>query len=314
MCHQISPFGWVYICRQGTGYGGQGCKSPSESSKPSLQTEQKSEQRKKLESIGVSAWIIKEIENGLYSPAQIEKIKEQKLHVNAVRAAQESRSKGTTFVPCKFQCCHSCRPTFVDRTYMSFESVFADEIPPITAAEIPNLSLVKIDELCDPKSRETSSFSSETTGTKETSSQDTYTSDKADGRQTRCDEGLANARWPETEQPAKDDKHATKEDQASCKSQQQAPKCVNALSSKPPFYAPGGNLVNYANIFADQMNVTRNTTDSTDDVSFKSCEDELEVNGGVALTEEAVEMHVPDMTTQPIENSEIASSQTSVQS
>ncbi|KAF2238862.1 hypothetical protein EV356DRAFT_563559 [Viridothelium virens] len=279
MCNQISPFGWVYICRQRTEYGGQEYRTPSKPPKPSLQTGQKSEQRKELESIGVSAWIIKEIENGLYNEAQIEKIKEQKLHVNATRAAQESRNKGSASVPCKFQCCHKCRPTFVDRTYMSFESVFADEIPPITAAEIPNLCVVKIDHLYDLRSRETSSSSTETKETKETSSQDTPTSDKADSPQSTDDEGLANARWPETEQPAKHDKCATKEDQA-------------------PY----------------QVIASKNTTDSTDDVSFKSCEDELEVDGGIALTEEAVEMHVPDMTTQPIENAEITSSQAPVQS
>ncbi|KAK5003287.1 hypothetical protein LTR28_010352, partial [Elasticomyces elasticus] len=34
--------------------------------------------------------------------------------------------------PCRFQCCHGCRPSFIDRLWVSFEAVFQDEYRPLT--------------------------------------------------------------------------------------------------------------------------------------------------------------------------------------
>jgi hypothetical protein len=52
--------------------------------------------------------------------------------------AHPSREKKLT---CSFQVCHTCRPFFQDRLYMSFEQVFSGHMPAVTEEEIAQLPM-----------------------------------------------------------------------------------------------------------------------------------------------------------------------------
>ncbi|KAF1944734.1 hypothetical protein EJ02DRAFT_77175 [Clathrospora elynae] len=130
----------------------------------------KSELRVQLESIGLSESIIRTAEGGHYSNAQLTKLKELKLELKqtisdtrqasqanedmsrlAAMAKAPSNTDGSSnSMPtrdagsppgCTFRACHTCRPYYRDRVYISFQSVLAADFAPITRADVESLPI-----------------------------------------------------------------------------------------------------------------------------------------------------------------------------
>ena len=260
MCNQRPPLGWVYACRQDAGYGSQMPAAPSDSLEARVQASNKSDQRKELEAIGLSEWIIKGIEANWYTEAQIEILKQQKLHLKATIASVEAeggrrksllaklsgrsstkaedtegpeevqnkevdvasndsslskpkpRRKKAPLQPCKFQCCHKCRPTFGDRIYMSFESVFSGEVPPITAEELTTLRSLPPQSLLSIGLPKTSSSPTTIREIVEVSSQGSQHLDGSVSEETNVDEGIATTSQSQDSESSQDAGLAAYED------------------------------------------------------------------------------------------------------
>jgi hypothetical protein len=66
--------------------------------------------------------------------------------LSLVQKMSKLRHRSASMGRCTLKCCQSCRPYFKDRTFMSFDSVFADEIDPLETIEglpIANVAIVR---------------------------------------------------------------------------------------------------------------------------------------------------------------------------
>ncbi|CAA9959703.1 hypothetical protein PTMSG1_03113 [Pyrenophora teres f. maculata] len=125
----------------------------------------KSSLRHELEAIGLSESVILTAEKGHYTDEQLEKLKDLKLELNEIILMMEEASQANDFVSkltamartpyatdgtynsvptkkslgCIFRACHTCRPYYRDRLYISFEGVVNAEFPPMTRDDIQRL-------------------------------------------------------------------------------------------------------------------------------------------------------------------------------
>lgn len=125
-----------------------------------------------LRAFGFSKSIISQILAGAFTPAQISKLKAQKRRLRDVIAAEPSviEANKTCYPrlftpfwndkcvpptndwtshtppgppipinqkqrPCRFKCCHHCRPYMADRCFTSLDAVFANEVRPLSVME-----------------------------------------------------------------------------------------------------------------------------------------------------------------------------------
>ena len=78
------------------------------------------------------------------------------IHTGRSRPVQKS---GIRFAPantseCRFQACHACRPFLQDRLYASFNAVLENELRPLTARDIPSLRVLDASVLRNIGSRQ----------------------------------------------------------------------------------------------------------------------------------------------------------------
>ncbi|KAA8618586.1 hypothetical protein PtrSN002B_008369 [Pyrenophora tritici-repentis] len=125
----------------------------------------KSSLRQELEAIGLSESIILTAEKGHYTDKQLEKLKNLKLELNEIISMTEEASQVNDFVSkltamvrtpyatdgtynsvptkkslgCTFRACHTCRPYYRDRVYISFVGVVNAEFSPMTREDIQRL-------------------------------------------------------------------------------------------------------------------------------------------------------------------------------
>ncbi|KAF2676458.1 hypothetical protein K458DRAFT_321916 [Lentithecium fluviatile CBS 122367] len=170
VCGRVPSLGFLYECRQDTDVSFSHCKpavagnSISESGKSTL--------RQELEEVGLSESVIHTAEQGGYTEEQLEKLKilkEQLKQViadtvqaqqinNAVAklacyrkgpsnndgAFNSSLTKEMSSPSCHYSACHTCRPYFKDRIFISFDAALTGECKPVTdldAAFLPTKSL-----------------------------------------------------------------------------------------------------------------------------------------------------------------------------
>ncbi|KAF2825838.1 hypothetical protein CC86DRAFT_351883 [Ophiobolus disseminans] len=164
VCGREPSIGFLYECRQD-------CDSPTLRALLEQEDEDpmeivKSEVRLQLEWAGVSESIIRAAEQGHYTPAQLELLKAQKqdlrqiisdtLQATSINNAMSklvameqapsnndgtAASKPKDTVTCAFRACHSCRPYYRDRVYISFQSVFDADFPPLTLQDVEILPI-----------------------------------------------------------------------------------------------------------------------------------------------------------------------------
>ncbi|KAL6704297.1 hypothetical protein ACN47E_008361 [Coniothyrium glycines] len=157
VCGLSPSVGFLYECRQD-------CDEPTlrdqilEREHDSIEAT-KSNLRLELETIGLSESVILTAESGHYSPSQLDKLKELKLElrqtivdtrqanqindaVSRLAAIAKAPFDGTfNSMPvkemgCTFRACHSCRPYYRDRVYISFQAVLSADFIPLTRDDI----------------------------------------------------------------------------------------------------------------------------------------------------------------------------------
>ncbi|KAF2425719.1 hypothetical protein EJ08DRAFT_700264 [Tothia fuscella] len=349
-CGRTSRFGWLYQCQQdadrqnSTKEQLNELKSLVVAPNPDLTIEEE------LEAIGMSKSVIRQFKQGVYTPDQIARLIEQKLNLHKVIAAQlelerepwngrpvtptvatradarrESlsmihktgnlRRKSPSMSRCSTKACQLCRPYFRERTFMSFGSVFTDDVEMLKSDRglrvrdgsiVRNLGLRPTPSSC-PACRPGTPEASSSSNTSISSSSDASGDSDEDGisaraltrvlsqstgllpdttdgnRETREGvQALSNAR------PGVDRKTS-----ADSEFDLRTPKTVLRSSGSVDLLAftrPGG--------FAGMDPPGRLTRRGSASSSTASDAREIPVEGGVALTEEAVETHVPDIITE----------------
>jgi len=94
-CSRVSPFGWLYSCKQDELQAP--VSAPCQIASPDYSAD-KSTLRTELEWIGLSEWVIKAAEAGEYTPEQLEKLKQQKLRVLLVANQEAPDERGESVV------------------------------------------------------------------------------------------------------------------------------------------------------------------------------------------------------------------------
>ncbi|KAH6642291.1 hypothetical protein C7974DRAFT_430781 [Boeremia exigua] len=177
VCGREPSIGFLYECRQD-------CSSLSLHNflEESEDGDTKSALRLELEDIGLSESVIRTAEQGYYTTAQLELLKSQKQdlrqiiedsvqgsQINDVVArltafastpsnndgAMNSRAKDPS-VACAFRACHTCRPYYRDRVYISFEAVVSADFPPLSRDEAKHLPTKSAEILRSIKGSQTS--------------------------------------------------------------------------------------------------------------------------------------------------------------
>ncbi|KAF2705954.1 hypothetical protein K504DRAFT_471389 [Pleomassaria siparia CBS 279.74] len=171
VCGHSPSVGFLYVCRQD-------CRPvpPAPDSQQGhdqgivKENAGRSELRRELEEIGLSESVIRTAERGEYNTTQLNKLKALKLDLKQaiedtlqLKATQAMHAK-LMFGPrnydgaaasvqyktppsCNFQACHTCRPYYKDRSYISFEAVLSNNFVPVTpsdAAVLPVKSASKL--------------------------------------------------------------------------------------------------------------------------------------------------------------------------
>ena len=209
-----------------------------------------------------------------------------------------SHSRKVPLPPCRLQVCHDCRPLFSNRLYMSFESVFQDEYPPVTVEESATLRTANANALRRSKaqsrvsspamSKEGSEFSSR--GSQSFGESASVQTDKDDDQTTV--ESLYPGGSILNINPIVGPRMYPSfiACQEAIRIAQQVPD-LRSPTLRGPFSEDDRSPFEPAGTFPKIIG-------SVDHASFESCEDEVDVDGGVALTEEAVETHTPDLVTE----------------
>jgi hypothetical protein len=281
----------------------------------------KSPLRQSLEMIGMNESVVWQAERGVYTEAQIGKLKAQKLHLTNVlfeavkkrKAAaseidqchlSEDSKQFHSFKPSSFRCnlksCHSCRPYFQDRMYMPFEDAYEHKADPITeeeagkklpvrnAAILRTIGLRQIKEHMPVNNPVQNGLSEESGHANSIALELTTTSESTVSMTTRrshVDSVKLRLRH-----------NSSKSDQGLPRPSEKLGFVHKLLrlrrhSSAPPSY--------WNQKFKDEpvehVFIDRELEQSKDTESMGT---EVEVNGGVALTEEAVGTNTPDIITQ----------------
>ncbi|KAH7067355.1 hypothetical protein BKA63DRAFT_116670 [Paraphoma chrysanthemicola] len=167
VCGREPSIGFLYECKQD--FGIQTLHDILEQDDDCQIEVLKSKTRLQLEWAGLSTSIILTAEKGHYTAEQLEKLKAQKQelrqvisdqlqasHINnaAARLADMasappssdgalgcSPSNETEPSACTFKACHSCRPYYRDRVYISFQSVLSLDFPPMTREDTQHLPI-----------------------------------------------------------------------------------------------------------------------------------------------------------------------------
>ncbi|KAF9700457.1 hypothetical protein EKO04_002002 [Ascochyta lentis] len=163
VCGREPSIGFLYECRQD-------CRSPSLHNLLSTQgydniVQPKSMLRSELEDIGLSESVIRTAEQGNYTPTQLAILKAQKKDMQqtiadsiqgnqindavarlAAFANTPSNNDGTMNskakdapAACNFRACHTCRPYYRDRVYISFAAVASADFPPMSKDDMRQL-------------------------------------------------------------------------------------------------------------------------------------------------------------------------------
>jgi hypothetical protein len=127
LCHHPSRFGFLYKCHQDTYIDQATQKFHQDFPDPEAIHASPIDQ---LRAINMSTSVIVQFEQGnVYTPAQIEQLKNQKKKMLAV--LQQHQARLPVIPKCSMKCCPTCRPYLKDRVPYSFDSVFANEIEPV---------------------------------------------------------------------------------------------------------------------------------------------------------------------------------------
>lgn len=169
-CHRPSPLGWLYKCSQDSidKYEHQlalmktvktVAENPIER-RPHLVNDNLDVLKDDLLALGFSRSIITQVDAGVYTIDQIEKLMAQRQHLcevieNTSPTPPITPAKQTsireplslpfppkneqklpwTYKPCMAKFCQRCRPYMMDRCWTSFDAVFANEIRPLTITD-----------------------------------------------------------------------------------------------------------------------------------------------------------------------------------
>ncbi|KAI9837338.1 MAG: hypothetical protein M1819_000412 [Sarea resinae] len=188
VCHRYPDTGWVYSCTQDQEVihgeannqhliNGKLLNDP-DGILSTFKSKTNATERVELEELGLSGWIIKDIEKGLYSSQQVETMKAQKARVRdcirafgvrppspesnentpqyndaihsttlpsidgsitrpplnrrreSARLADFHPSEARLLPVCRWRCCFTCRPTSRERAFFSFEEVLDGTVEP----------------------------------------------------------------------------------------------------------------------------------------------------------------------------------------
>ncbi|KAF2106233.1 hypothetical protein BDV96DRAFT_654940 [Lophiotrema nucula] len=154
ICGRFPAIGFLYECR-----------SEEASTMQARESISKSKLQSELKEIGLSGSVIAAAERGEYTALQLEKLKAQKLTMRLIISETieghqansaftklsslatgptntdgTSSSKEEEFPPrCTFKACHTCRPYYRDRIYLSFDTVFTSPPAPLTREDSEKL-------------------------------------------------------------------------------------------------------------------------------------------------------------------------------
>ncbi|KAF2873519.1 hypothetical protein BDV95DRAFT_488918 [Massariosphaeria phaeospora] len=162
VCGREPSIGFLYVCRQDCPPCSLASTHQTDDSDAS-----KSTLRRELEHVGLSESVILTAERGEYTNAQLSKLKTQKLELKQIIAdadqaklinnvvakmnksasvppnhdgASSSTPAQETVPPappgCHFKACHTCRPYYRDRIYISFKAVLSAEFIPMTPKDV----------------------------------------------------------------------------------------------------------------------------------------------------------------------------------
>ncbi|KAF2453563.1 hypothetical protein BDY21DRAFT_366852 [Lineolata rhizophorae] len=306
---------------------------------------------KELAELGLSRSVIESAEEGLYSEAQLEKLKQQKLHLAEVIKAAEQKDtpkesmrvssasnsenvapSGACILqhgsarpprqqPCNFKCCHRCRPYYKDRAYVSFEAVFDGAVRPLTVEDMKLLPVVNAQTMVTIASRPTarSSFSpasSISLSPMETESLSSSLSHADDDNDLAANRAESNAVDEDNATSSTSDSgmRASIRRALQVISVRRRLESIAAGGSSVSLPAPGqaslvergqavrGQAISHARAL-NRGHCLATPSGRSRDSSFSDhvrddASSGVEVNGGLALTEEAVETHTPDIITQ----------------
>ncbi|KAF1921318.1 hypothetical protein BDU57DRAFT_439305 [Ampelomyces quisqualis] len=161
VCGRPPSIGFLYECRQD--WATPSLRDMLLATRSGDETDVvKSDMRLQLEWLGLSESVIRAAEQGHYTPAQVEKLKTQKKDLretisDSLQASQindaaaklaaldqtPSNNDGSTHsaprddtVTCVLKACHTCRPYYRDRVYISFQSVLEADFAPVTRDDV----------------------------------------------------------------------------------------------------------------------------------------------------------------------------------
>ena len=200
--------------------------------------------------------------------------------------------------PCRFRCCHLCRPAFSDRIYVSFESAFYDELPPLSTEEIEALPTISAKKLRTVGLRD--ALSSPTDSVREQALEEHLSPQiKASSSFVTSMPSLGTA-LEDAEKPTEEEDRTSSEpsQESSTSTDEETTTDEESASQLPIGY--DGFLEDESTLF--EPTFTHHQTTEPTGTAHISTEDEIKAHGGVALTEEAVEMKMPDMITRPDED------------
>ncbi len=225
---------------------------------------------------------------------------------------------------CSFQCCHTCRSYYRDRIYMSFGAVFAGEVEPLSSLDAVHLHVADArilrgiavpDQPMGYESMDSSAQLLPSSGYSTTTSQSD--SDAATQNRYSVDHFYQLRSVSEYHLPGRKGmvsegngsvtgldngfgRVSAGQDLRVSKSTGALPGNIDAYEEEVFDRRPGTVLSTISSVTAQGTRGLRRRKGfeqkTAEDDSSDS--DEVEVDGGVALTEEAVEMHLPDLITQ----------------
>jgi hypothetical protein len=128
------------------------------------------------------------------------RVSARKATLHMIQKMGKFRRRSAAMARCTLKCCQSCRPYFKDRAYMSFDSVFANEIGPLESIEgLPIADVAIVRQLgLRPHPPHQLLFTPGSSGSETSSSDISYSSSSDSDEKERDNDVLSDADNPST--------------------------------------------------------------------------------------------------------------------
>ncbi|KAI9698801.1 MAG: hypothetical protein M1836_003911 [Candelina mexicana] len=373
VCNQSPNIGWVYVCTQdscGRLQSSDGTDKDISAIFEHLKDGTIGGVKSIDEATGLSSWIVRDIEKGLYTPEQVEVLKAQKLKVKEVITVHENSfdskdrpiqpqvtpspaspdsatplafpiinatstlddqtknwsSVRSSFIPpCTYKSCHRCRPTYRERCYDNLAAVVAGDVTQfsdwhLSFRPISDLNVVKklgLRKQRPPLRRinqdrgaiydtasEDSAIGNELRRCTEDAVQVQYDGEEEDEEQSKGFRAIVKTNMKKAFKGLMSNRRVSQTESESSESGisintdigRRLPVLDEGLDEDAEEFDIGLWRERNDEILRDAARVSLPGAEHGEEEDFG--DGEVEVDGGVAVTEEAVEMHAADIILQ----------------